>query len=95
MAEKQYMAIKLETSNIIKQCESLQEKIDNISLGETSKEFNRLSYDIKSLAHSNIVDEQIYLKDKLNECLNILSYLHLKILNLDIDISLSYLSKKK
>ena len=70
---------------LIDESNKLQERIDNLTISMKSEEFNKLPLDIKSFAHDNIVNEQIYLMNKKNEVLGKLSYLHLKILNLEID----------
>lgn len=85
--EKQYNNLKLETLKVNNEYYELQERIDNLSRGKNSKEFNKLPSDIKSLAQENICDEQIYLYKKKNENLNKLWNLHFEMINLLYNIS--------
>lgn len=74
--------IEAETNKIVKQCEDLQEKIDNLDRAKISEEFNRLPSDIKSLAKENIYDEQNHLKQEKIENLNKLCNLHMEKINI-------------
>lgn len=80
--EKKYNSLKLESLKVKKEFFELQERLDLLSIGKHSKEFNKLSSDVKNLAQENICDEKIYLKKKKNETLNKLSNLHFEMINI-------------